>query len=303
MKGTVVVRAPAKINLFLRVLGGRSDGYHELETLFQAISLGDDVEVSVGEAGEGAVDGITLDVVGPDLGPKSENLAVLAAARFCEVAGVDRSVHIRLVKRTPIGAGFGGGSSDAAAVLRCLAALAGRNDPTLLHTIACELGSDVPFFLGPSPLALGRGRGERLTPLRPLPPAQLVLALPPVQVATGDAYRALAELRGATHPALARDVDTTALGWDEIEALAENDFEPLIAERHDEVRRSLEGLRAQGARWTLLSGSGAAAFGVFANRSAAEVAAGRLEDELGWPFVVSITSTELPALRTAVHGG
>jgi 4-diphosphocytidyl-2-C-methyl-D-erythritol kinase len=332
LSGTRVVEAPAKVNLRLRVLGRRPDGYHDIETLFQAISLADEVEVRLeGEGGaagarvapaarraatangrrlsdggeedvdEGAAaERVTLEVVGAELGPGHENLAHRAAEAFLGVTGRPGRVHVRLVKRIPAGAGLGGGSSDAAAVLRCLDDLSGGVDPETLRAIAEGLGSDVPFFLGPSPLAAGRGRGERLDPLPPLPEAHLVLALPPVQVSTAWAYRALADARAGPSAPSARQpvalVDA-ASSWAGVTAHAENDFEPVVAPQHPEVRRSLEGLRGEGARWALLSGSGAASFGVFDTAALATSAAHRLGKVTGWRFVVASTLTEMPVPR------
>lgn len=301
MSAARVVEAPAKVNLLLRVLGRRPDGYHDIETVFQAISLADEVSVTleVGGASTSAESRVELEVTGPDLGPTHENLAHRAATRFLELSGHPGRVRIRLVKRIPAGAGLGGGSSDGAAVLRCLDELIGGVGPDRLRAIAAELGSDVAFFLGSSPLAAGRGRGERLTPLPTLPSVHLIVALPPVHVSTAGAYAALAEARAAQPRPTSRAtivLEEVAASWGGIAARVENDFEPVVAERHPEVRRSLEGLRAAGARWALLSGSGAASFGVFDRRSDAVAAARRLEQELGWRFVVASTLAEMPEL-------
>lgn len=344
---TAEVEAPAKVNLFLRVLHRRSDGFHELETLFQAVSLADRVVVSVREAGgnpgvgdsaekvprTGRSDGspvrssdgypagrgddgppIHLAVEGPDLGPAESNLAYRAARRFLQVAGIDAPVRIELTKRIPAGAGLGGGSSDAAAVLRCLATLTGFQDADALRAIALELGSDVPFFLSTSPLALGRGRGEELGELTALPKASLVLALPDVHVATGAAYGALAGSRGgaeaegrpvgqqADDPTStterlshrARDDLPEPRSWDDIVESAVNDFEPVVAPAHAEVEASLRGLRERGARLALLSGSGAASFGLFGSHEQARAAAVWLEGRHPWRFVPVTTRTIMP---------
>jgi 4-diphosphocytidyl-2-C-methyl-D-erythritol kinase len=302
----LVVDAPAKVNLFLRILHRRKDGYREVETLFQAVSLADEVRVAIADSTVGAP--ISLEVDGPDLGPPESNLAFRATLRFREVTGFGAAIDIRLTKRIPVGAGLGGGSSDAAAALRCLALLAGFVDPAALHRIAHELGSDVPFFLGESPLALGRGRGEVLTPISPLPEAHLVLALPRVHVSTAAAYGALSRSRAtnADHGSAAAAVETdphggprtfgfsTGLDWEEVVQLAENDFEGVVSGAHAELRASLEGLRSEGAVMALLSGSGAASFGLFPDRAQAERASEALTRRLGWPFVPARTLTEAP---------
>ncbi len=148
----VRILAPAKVNLWLRVLRRRPDGFHELDTLFQAVDLCDEVEVSRRPG-----NGVRLTVEGAELGPARENLAHRAALAFLDAAGrsagSDR-VEIRLRKRIPAGAGLGGGSSDAAAVLRCVSALWGDPlSPAVLAELGASLGSDVAFFLGRGPLA------------------------------------------------------------------------------------------------------------------------------------------------------
>jgi len=277
------VEAPAKVNLFLRVLGERSDGYHELETLFQAIDFGDHVRLEPrGRA-------VELEIVGADLGRVEDNLAYRAAARCL----ADRDLaarlgatglHVTLTKRVPAGAGLGGGSSDAAAVLRCFAALTGvpAEDPRLFG-IAVDLGSDVPFFLGASPLAVGRGRGEALESRAPLPPGHLVLVSPPVHVSTGWAYRALDDARAAASGAREPRTAASPTSWAEVVAGAHNDFEEVVAAAYPQVGRSLAALADAGAQTALLSGSGSTSFGVFPSAGAASEAARRLVSELGWP--------------------
>ncbi|MDA0328890.1 MAG: 4-(cytidine 5'-diphospho)-2-C-methyl-D-erythritol kinase [Gemmatimonadetes bacterium] len=291
MSRVVVVDAPAKVNLFLRVLHRREDGYRELETLFQAVSLADEIRLSLSSPdGRPARGGgtVTLEVDGPDLGPVESNLAFRAAALFQQTTGLDADVHIHLTKRIPAGAGLGGGSSDAAAVLRGLASLVDFVDHESLATMGTHLGSDVPFFLGSASLALGRGRGDVLAPLPPLPELSVVLALPPVHVSTAEAYGAVTGSRarsgtpdGEVRPnALFEDLD-----WERVQALVENDFDAVVSDQHPEIGASLEGLRAEGARCAVLSGSGSASFGLFAGPAQAERAANVLTSRLGWRFL------------------
>lgn len=296
MIATAAVEAPAKVNLFLRVRHRRPDGFHELETLFQAVSLSDAVRVTLG-ADVRAPSGIELNVDGPDLGPLEENLAFRAVVAFRELVGCLDDVRVDLVKSIPVGAGLGGGSSDAAAVLKCLATLTDYHDARALHAAATDLGSDVPFFLSTSPLALGRGRGEDLEELAPLPEASLVLALPRVRVATAAAYQDLAARRAAGAAA-----GTPAAGpvvrrpriWQEVVDVAVNDFEPTVAGRHEEVRASLAGLREEGARFAMLSGSGASSFGLFSGEDHARGAAAMLERHHGFPFLPVQTLRAMP---------
>lgn len=289
MSGRARVLAPAKINLRLRVLGRRPDQYHEIDTLFQAVDLCDEIEVELVE-GE-----LRLDVEGPDLGPSEDNLAYRAAAILLSHAGVESGAHVRLLKRVPVGAGLGGGSSDAAAVLRCLSSLLGIEDGPELRELGTELGSDVPFFLGESPLARGRGRGELLEPITPLPRAHLVLVSPQVHVSTAGAYAALAEVRAGSSVATDEDVRTPSLvTWAEVETLAENDFEPVIGAAHPEIRRALGSLRSAGASVALMTGSGSTCFGLFPSGAEADAAAEELQGRLRWPCHAVRTLTDFP---------
>lgn len=294
---SVRVAAPAKVNLSLRVLGRREDGFHEIRTLFQALDLGDELRVSRGGRG------LSLEVRGPDLGPTEENLAYRAAELFLEAFGETQGVHIELTKWIPAGAGMGGGSSDAAAVLRALSWLSPFPPPPgELLRLGAKLGSDVPFFLGASPLAQGTGRGEILTPYRALPAANVVLALPGVHMSTAEAYKALG--RDAWVPA-----DEEALGgregapsdWDGVIAGLVNDFQAVVTAAHPEVQRSLSALAEAGASGALLSGSGAASFGFFPDRATAERVADELTLELGWPFVAARTLTQWPGPKRDVN--
>ena len=296
----VTLAAPAKVNLFLKILHRRGDGFHELETLFQAVDLCDRVTV----AREGS--GVALEVDGPDLGPLEENLAHRAARAFLHRVGArgGEGVRIRLEKRIPAGAGLGGGSSDAAAVLRCMNALWGAEEPgggaipgESLADLGAELNSDVPFFLGGSTLALGTGRGEILRPLRPLPSAHLVLVLPPVHVATGPAYVALARQR-ERRPEPAReawDPASLAGGWDAAADAAVNDFETVVPDAYPEVAASLQALGEAGGAPVLLSGSGGACFGLFAGGTRAAAAAEGVAGSLGFPSLAVRTLEQWPA--------
>ncbi len=296
MSEVLSLAAPAKVNLFLRVLEKRPDGFHELETLFQAVDLADDVQVQVASGG-----GISLDVEGPDLGPMEDNLAYRAAEAFLDAVRVSGSLLIRLKKRIPAGAGLGGGSSDAAAVLRLMNATYGDPlDSRELREVGTGLGSDVAFFLGESPLAIGRGRGEQLEAIAPLPEAQLVLALPLVHVATAEAYNELSSRGlGATGPRLG---DPPA-SWAWVASLAHNDFQDVVAAEHPEVQAALEGLKAAGAEPTLLSGSGAACFGRFPHKGVATSTAEALTARLGFPCVAVHSLSRFPALNRVGDSG
>jgi 4-diphosphocytidyl-2-C-methyl-D-erythritol kinase len=275
--------APAKVNLFLRVLAREETGYHQIETLFQALELSDEVAVErMRDSGiELEVEGVAPGTLGPD----DENLAVRAARAYLEILPEDRSVEggwrIRLRKRIPHGAGLGGGSSDAAAVLRGMDALQGdRMGTEGLVGIGASLGADVGFFVLDRARALAWGRGDRLLPLEALPPREIVLALPPFRIDTGWAYRTLAERReatGAQGPGGGIFLPDRLQSWDAAAAWAENAFQAALAPAHPELARLVDALTRAGAEMALLSGSGSAVFGIFPGAEAADRAAASLE--------------------------
>jgi len=265
----VELAAPAKVNLRLCILAREESGYHALETVLCALSLADRVVVARGEPG------IRLTVEGGvDVGPPERNLAVRAAERFHRETGAAPAIDIHLVKHVPAAAGLGGGSSDAAAVLRALNALHGGPFPraTLLR-MAIELGSDVSFFLCGSPYALAWGRGERVMPLPPLPPRPVLVAHPGVAMPTADAFREVAALRGGAYAPEAALIDPAALAsWAGVEGLARNDFEPVVLPRIPVLRAGLAAMRGAGARIALLAGSGSSIFAIFDSPDARDAA-------------------------------
>jgi 4-diphosphocytidyl-2-C-methyl-D-erythritol kinase len=268
----VRVEAPAKVNLHLRILGRRPDGYHDLETLFQAIDLRDVLDFERGGAG------IELEVDGEDVGPAADILVKRAALAFLAAAGrISEGVRIRLEKRIPSGAGLGGGSSDAAATLRAMDALfPGAVPPGRITAIAVGLGSDVPFFLGASPLAVGRGRGESLEPIEPLPRAAGIVVMPNTRVPTAHGYRGLARSREGGAPQRSDGLPPTA-DWDRLSRSARNDFEAVVAAQFPEAGDALMRLRATDPMLALLSGSGAASFALYRSEEAATRAEASLD--------------------------
>ena len=256
----VSVQAHAKLNLFLRVLAREADGFHGLETLFCLVSLADTLGA---ERRDGK--GVTVEVTGADVGPPEQNLAVRAAAMVLEATGQRFAVHLTLEKRIPLRAGLGGGSSDAAAALVAVNRLAGNAVPRHeLLQFAARLGSDIPFFLAGSPLALGWGRGERLLALPPLPAAPVLLVTPPIGVGTAEAYgwvdaaRQSAGRRGA----VALDLDALSR-WGDIGRLAGNDFESAVFARVPEIRAAFEALVLTRPLVCRMSGSGSTLFAVY----------------------------------------
>ena len=260
MPESVTLDAPAKVNLRLRVLAREVSGYHSLETVFCAVSLCDRVEV------RRARGGVRLRVAGEiDTGPPEDNLVVRAARAFADAAGVPPEAEILLRKRIPAGAGLGGGSSDAASTLRALNRLHDQPlDRGRLLEVAGGLGSDVPFFLCGSTLALGWGHGERLLALPPLPRRSVLLAWPPRGRSTRMAYEKLSLDPRAAARAEVLSADELS-SWEGVAALAANDFAADAVEYDPGTGTVLDALRDHGATVALLSGSGAAVFGIFAD--------------------------------------
>ncbi len=301
--------APAKVNLVLRVGPRRADGYHQVATLLVPLDLGDEVRVRVSPGRRGAV---RCRVPGrPDLdGPG--NLAARAAEAFQLRFGVRDRIAIRIAKRIPVTAGLGGGSSDAAAVLRCLARAYRIRDREALAAVALAIGSDVPFFLGRG-AAWAEGRGERLTPVR-VPALHLLLAYPGdarLAIRAGEAYGWLDELRGrratsrahaasigfrgasghVRHRGRHRGAKGTARLVRELAARLHNDLEAPCLDRRpplEELRRAVVGA---GALSAIMSGSGPTVFGVFASRGAAERAATVLRGAGGPGLEVHVART------------
>ena len=260
----VGVPAYAKLNLGLRVLYRRPDGYHELRTVFQTISLADRLDISFTPART-----LRIEMKGTPEIP--DNLVERAAHLVMEALSLHGHVSLNLKKNIPTGAGLGGGSSDAAAVLLALPVLAKKALPAdRLHMLATQLGSDVPFFLHGG-TALGLGRGEELYPLPDLPAARGLLITPPIHSSTVEAYRDLSprltsiplqnklnSFQQEVWRAVAGGNVTTGVTTDE------NDFEDVVFARHPELRKIKETLLRFGAKPAAMTGSGSAIFGIFA---------------------------------------
>ena len=253
--------AHAKINLFLRILAREHSGYHQIETAFLLLELADQIEV------ERSAAGVALDVEGPDLGPEAQNLAVRAARAVLEATGSRFGVRIRLTKRIPVRAGLGGGSSDAAATLHAVNALAGHAVPRHeLNHLAARLGADVAFFAAGVPAALGWGRGERLLALTPPPAAPALLVVPPVTVATPDAYQWWDQRgphEGSRGPVVLEPGSLST--WGSVGRLGANDFELPVFGKHPGIRTVFERLAGTRPYWVRLSGSGSAVAAVYRN--------------------------------------
>lgn len=265
------LRAPAKINLFLKVLGRRPDGFHEIETVVQSVTLHDGLELAIGG------DGIRLEVDDVRLPADPTNLVWRAARALLGECPPDRGLAMRLRKRIPIAAGLGGGSSDAAAALRGVDALYALGLPAeTLERHAAALGSDVPYFLVGG-AALLKGRGTVIHPLPDLPRADLVVASSVEPLPTPLVYAQLQEpLTLAPRTASIRDSGRILADLESLVRLG-NDLEPHAERLCAEIGPIREALLAAGARVAAMSGSGSAVFGVFASAAAAREAAGTLE--------------------------
>lgn len=255
----VRVRALAKINLDLRVLGKRPDGFHELRTIFQTVSLFDSLDIAFTAARKTSIE---LD----DPLAISDNLVVRAARLAMDAMRITGRVEMRLKKRIPMGAGLGGGSSDAAAVLLTLPALAGgKLTLPKLSNIAGALGSDVPFFLLGG-TAVGIGRGTELFPLPDRPAMAGLLVAPGVHVNTAQAYRDLSP--GLTTESQENKIFSfQSLTWEpSVAPSSANDFEAVVFKQHRKLADLKKRLVRAGATAAMMTGSGSALFGLFPNR-------------------------------------
>jgi len=252
------VAAHAKLNLLLDVHDRRDDGYHDIATWFVRLALGDDVVVRVRPGGR------SIDCRGADVGPPERNLALRAADAYAQASGWPAGFAIEVDKRIPVGGGLGGGSADAAAVLRALDALAPEPlGSRRLAEVGGRLGSDVPYLVSPHPAAFALGRGEQLVALPSLGEKPVALVCPPFGVATADAYAWLDADRAAAGWRMTASGYGNFRAWTTAPATVRNDLEAPVSRRHPEIARYIQALRDAGARSAGMSGSGSTVFGVF----------------------------------------
>lgn len=289
--------APAKINLFLRIVGRRADGYHLIDSVMVPVSLYDEIEITADPV-RGDRPYIRLSCNVPTLPTDESNLAYRAALAFCEEAKVAANIQITLEKRIPSQAGLGGGSSDAAGVLRALnRILAVGFTPDKLSEIALCLGADVPFFIHGKPARVG-GIGDVIAEIRDFPTRWVLIIVPDFSVPTPWAYaqfdKITADVRNASDIARAPLVPAT---WPE-SSLFVNDLESAVCPEYPPVAEIKEGLRSLGAEMALMSGSGSSVFGVFDSERGARSAAhawtssGNVAREI---FVARTSTDVLPA--------
>ena len=286
--GFVEVDAFAKINLFLAVVGKKEDGYHELATVMQAIDLCDHLIIKTRGAGQNLV---RLKTNSPKIPTDDRNLVVKAAKLFMRETGAAKPIDVKLIKRIPMGAGLGGGSSDAAATLLGLNRLFNLHVPMEdLMAMGKSLGADVPFCLLANTTggaALAKGIGEKLTPLQAQPKGYLVLACPKIHVSTKDIFKRLgfdpnAQNKGAvqTQSILAQlDKFMAAYNSGDISQMAKhfyNTFTPVSAGLHPQIATLIADLQHQGALGAAMTGTGATVFAYFNSKNSAQAACSAL---------------------------
>ncbi len=286
------MRTNAKINLFLRVMGRRADGFHEIETVFHGIGLADEIVITPTSTGEVEVDMQAAGNLQADMPPREQNLVWLAAKALLENGSKNPGVHVSITKRIPVAAGLGGGSGNAAGVLVGLNELWGSGlDRAGLLAVAGGVGSDVPYCIDGG-TALATGKGEALTPL-PFPAdLWLVLGISYEPLLTADVYANWEpgdpELEVGSAPM------TLALGAadiPEVAALLHNDLEPAIFKLRPELEDKKHALLEAGAMGALVSGSGPTVYGVARDRSHAEAIAASVKSDFDEALVLS-TSKE-----------
>ncbi|MEK6302198.1 MAG: 4-(cytidine 5'-diphospho)-2-C-methyl-D-erythritol kinase [Acidobacteriota bacterium] len=259
MPSSIHFRAYAKINWTLDVLFKREDGYHELRTIYQTVSLHDLIRLT---ETSGAIEIVCDD---PQVPSDETNLAHRAATQFRDLTGTKLGARIEIEKRIPVAAGLGGGSSNAAAVLLGLSRLWNvQPDEHELVKIAAGLGSDVPFFLIGG-TALGVGRGEEVYSIEQAECEHLLLVNPGFEVSTAEAYGKLPRLTSQRSAAMMPFTFFAAKGIRGLSLAVTNDLEEVVLAAHPEITEVKQRLLSLGARLALMSGSGATVFGVFEN--------------------------------------
>lgn len=278
----LTIHTPAKINLCLSVLSRRPDGYHEVEMVMQAVGLYDDVTVEV------VPDGITLKCDDKAVPPGDDNIAWRAASEMLKLSP-GRGVSIEIIKRIPVAAGLGGGSSDAAAVLAACNRLFGLGlSREGLSEIGARLGMDVPFFFY-GPTAFARGRGELLTKLPPVGEFWVLLVNPGFETSTQWAYKNL-NLRLTKRVECNKILRLTLV---QMAKRLHNDLEPVTAAAYPVIHEIKDALLSAGALGAMMSGSGPTVFGIFGSKAACMGAAEKLSLK-GWRLYPAPALTDSP---------
>ncbi len=268
-----VLSSPAKVNLTLRVLGKRDDGFHEISSLMQPLSLADRIIVNISDG-----DGISISCDNPTVPIDERNLVHIAASLFLEKAELKRQVDIDIIKKIPVGGGMGGGSSNAATLLMGLNELCDRPfDEQGLLELAASIGSDVPFFILESP-AVARGRGELLERVT-LPPLSYLLINPGFEVSAGWAYTNLGLTKSGKNNNLMY-LEKYPVSPKEAAGILYNDLERPVLKAHPDLIRYKCMISEHGALATLMSGSGPTVFGIFDGPAGAKAALNEISGHL-----------------------
>lgn len=272
------MKAPAKVNYRLDVLRRREDGYHDLRMVMQRVDLCDEIEIALTDE-----PGIRVTCGNDGVPDGPANIAWRAADRLLQLSDFKGGIDIAITKRIPVAAGLGGGSSDAASVLMGVNELLGLGlTETRLREIGVKLGADVPFFIFKE-TAIAEGIGDELTALTGMPQLSIVLANPGIHVSTAWVYQNL-QLTGKGEAAI---IPSSYRELEDVCAILSNDLEPVTFGKFPVVRELKELLSSLGAAGTLMSGSGATVFALFADDESARQAANRIMEEKGW-FAVAV---------------
>jgi len=274
----VYIDSPAKINLHLDILGKREDGFHDIFSVFQMISLHDRIEIR-----ETSDKGI-CSIKGPFDFPDRENIMYKAVTLFREATGYDRAVEIKIEKNIPQGGGLGGGSGNGAAVLKALMTLSGVTIPEdILLSIGAELGSDVPFFLG-TPAAVVRGRGEILRPIRPRTDYFILLAVPDFSINTGKAFASLSADRQKKRPVFPLSPEEVLKMYEKGDVGSwkfHNSFLNCLKKEHNALEHIVNLFYYSNADFAGMSGSGSVLYGIFSKQEDCVSASEKLSGKIG----------------------
>jgi 4-diphosphocytidyl-2-C-methyl-D-erythritol kinase len=262
----ISLKAYAKINIGLRIIGKRGDGYHDIETIFHRVNPYDEIILEPSSE-------VTLACTHPDLPTDERNLCIQAAQLLIKYTGEKRGVHISLTKNIPVGAGLGGGSTDAAATLIGLKKLWNLNiDNSDLNNFALQLGSDVPYFLKDG-TAHARGRGEILDYFELPLTYWILIVYPDIHISTTWAYEQIKETHEHRPPASSGSLREAVIAHinapQELAKFIFNDFEPVILHQNEIMRFCKISLYAAGAKFAQMSGSGSAFYGFFTDEATA----------------------------------
>ncbi len=271
-KNVISLKAPAKVNLFLEILGKRDDGYHEIETIMQEIDLADSLQF------EETQEGVTLECNDKNIPANQDNLVCKAANLILEECGIKKGVLINLEKNIPVGAGLGGGSSDAATTLKALNSLwkVGLNNEELME-FAAKLGSDIPFFIN-GKTALCRGRGELITPVEVRNRMDYIILFPRVHISTETIYKNLKIDLTKKRKDVSFFLD--ALKYSEVAGISKllfNRLEEIIFATYPDLLQVKSTLESFDFCGLSISGSGSAFFGLCNDRHQAEVIKSKIE--------------------------